>query len=191
MRYKYAFVVALCGILFTACGGSNTIDDNDYDTTIPVESKTSDSFETEDAIPEAKAGETITSDTKEAPKSETYLKAEAIVSEYKSDYEDYVKKACDFITTKEANDNMDKAYDVADECMQKLLDYIMNIVDETSYEKIVKEQLTWENNRNTSAEQIRDEYNGNPIGVVEYSTVMAEMTMERCEELLSYLATVE
>ena len=119
-------------------------------------------------------------------KESALKQAEDIYDNYKDVYDNYVEKVCSFVSTKEANDNMEKAYNAASECMDRLMQLLETDADGTTYDRAVKDQLIWQKKRDSAAESAKAAYNGNPIGIVDYTTVMAEMTMDRCEEMVNY-----
>ena len=58
---------------------------------------------------------------------------------------------------------------------------------EESFEEILEEQRVWISEKEEKIEEIKEEYNGATLQGPTINITLAEMTMERCEELIEYL----
>lgn len=106
---------------------------------------------------------------------------------YKESYDYYTELAQEAYTTMEMVDNAKRRYDIADSLLNILWDIVRYEVEGEEYDKLLNEQREWIKEKEEQAQANADEWEGGSGASVAYYDTLADMTMERCEELLEYL----
>ena len=106
---------------------------------------------------------------------------------YKDSYDYFNEKLINAMTTMEMVECLSKMYEHSDEC----LNYIWNLVryntKDDVFEDILEEQRAWIKEKEAAAEESQSMYEGGTLAQVDYLSVLADMTIKRCEELIKYL----
>jgi uncharacterized protein YecT (DUF1311 family) len=106
----------------------------------------------------------------------------------KQSYEYYQKKLTEeAYTTMEMIEYSGMRYEVSDKCLNDIWNLIRYNVEPEQYDKILAEQRAWISAKEVKAKEISSEYEGGSMESVDKNEVLAELTMERCEELIKYL----
>ncbi len=106
---------------------------------------------------------------------------------YKESYDYYTELLQEAYTTMEMVDNASRRYEIADECLNILWDIVRYEVEGEEYDKLLNEQREWIKEKEEQAQANADEWEGGSGASVAYYDTLADMTMERCEELFEYL----
>lgn len=106
---------------------------------------------------------------------------------YKESYDYYTELAAETTSTAEMVDNAKRRYELADDCLNYLWDIIRYNVDEEEFDEILNEQREWIAEKEAQAQADFDEWGGGSGAPVSYYDTLADMTMERCGELLEYI----
>ena len=112
--------------------------------------------------------------------------AEMTYDNYKESYDYYSNQLTGSMTTMEMVKNAEKMYEVSDECLNDIWTIIKYNVSEKKFEAVLAEQRAWINQKEARGKEIR-ESDGGSLTSVDYNTVLADMTISRCEELIDYL----
>lgn len=104
---------------------------------------------------------------------------------YKSSYDYYDNKCSEAETTLEMVECTESMYNVSDDCLNYIWNLIKNNVDGDKFDEILVEQREWVAQKEKRAEEITSE--GGSMAAADCNRIMAELTMERCEELIAYL----
>ena len=80
-----------------------------------------------------------------------------------------------------------RKYELSDECLNYLWNLIRYNVPAETYTVILEEQREWIAVKEAKAEEILEEYGGGTFAPVDVNDTLAQMTIERCEELIGYL----
>lgn len=106
---------------------------------------------------------------------------------YRDSYDYFNEKLINAMTTMEMVECLSKMYEHSDEC----LNYIWNLVryntEEGVFADILEEQRAWIKEKEMAAEESQSMYEGGTLAQVDYLSVLADMTIKRCEELIKYL----
>lgn len=106
----------------------------------------------------------------------------------KQSYEYYQKKLTEEAdTTIEMIEYSGMRYEISDKCLNDIWNLIRYNVEPEQYDKILAEQRTWISSKEAKSKEITLEYEGGSMESVDKNEVLAELTMERCEELIKYL----
>lgn len=103
----------------------------------------------------------------------------------KSSYDYYDNKCLEAETTVEMVVCTESMYKVSDDCLNYIWSLIKYNVDEDKYDEILAEQREWVAKKEERAEKITSE--GGSMAAADCNRIMAELTMERCKELIAYL----
>ncbi|MBQ8198515.1 MAG: DUF1311 domain-containing protein [Lachnospiraceae bacterium] len=106
---------------------------------------------------------------------------------YKESYDYYSKKASEGMTTLEMRESASQMYEVSDECLNYLWQIIRYNVEEAEYDEILTQQREWIRKKEETAAAVKEEWGQGTLGPVIYMDTLAEMTMERCAQLLAYI----
>lgn len=106
---------------------------------------------------------------------------------YKESYAHYTQMASEGTTTMEIREYTAAMYDVSDECLNYLWNLVRYNVEEEEFEKILAEQRQWIAEKEEKADAAEAEWEGGTFAPIIYLDTKAEMTMQRCEELLQYM----
>ena len=106
---------------------------------------------------------------------------------YKESYDYYSKKASEGMTTLEMRESASQMYEVSDECLNYLWQIIRYNVEGAEYDEILAEQREWIQKKEETAAAVEEEWGQGTLGPVIYMDTLAEMTMERCAQLLAYI----
>jgi len=105
----------------------------------------------------------------------------------KKSYDYYGEKLSEAMTTLEMVEYTGRMYEISDECLNYIWNLIRYNVDEDKYEEILAEQREWIDEKEARGEEVLQEYGEGSFAAVDYNDIMANVTMERCEELIAYL----
>ena len=105
---------------------------------------------------------------------------------YKESYDSYSDKAASAMNTAEMVENSSQMYKASDECLNYIWNLIKYNVEEERYKEILAEQREWIKQKEEKGNEIKESNDGS-LMPVDYNTVMADMTMKRCEKLIEYL----
>ncbi len=108
-------------------------------------------------------------------------------SSYKESYDYYTRLAAETTSTAEMVDNAKRRYEVADDCLNYLWDIIRYCLDEEAFMKLQSEQREWVSQKEEQAQANADEWGGGSGAPVVYYDILADLTMQRCGELLEYI----
>ena len=86
----------------------------------------------------------------------------------------------------EMNETAHDIYLNNDECLNYIWDLIRQKTDGTKFQEILSEQRQWIADKEEAGQKIGEEYNGS-MSSMQSDLKMAELMMERCEELAEYL----
>ena len=120
-----------------------------------------------------------------------YEDAQMTYNAYKESWDYYGDKLVN-----EAQTTMDmriysgKKYELSDEYLNYLWNLIRYNVSAEKYAEILEEQRAWIVSKEEKANEIMEEYGGGTFAPVDVNDTLAEMTMERCEILMEYLADI-
>ena len=114
--------------------------------------------------------------------------ANMIFDTYKNSYDYYENKCLEAETTVEMAVCTESMYKVSDDCLNYIWNLIKYNVDEDKFDAILSEQQEWIAQKEKQAEEITSE--GGSMATVDCNRIMAELTMERCKELIAYLEVV-
>lgn len=106
---------------------------------------------------------------------------------YKESYDYYTELAAEAVSTIEMVDNAKRRYEIADYCLNYLWDIVRYEVEGEEYDKLLNEQREWITEKENQAQANADEWEGGSGAPVAYYDTLADMTMERCGELLEYI----
>jgi len=106
---------------------------------------------------------------------------------YKESYDYYTELAAEAVSTIEMVDNAKRRYEIADYCLNYLWDIVLYEVEGEDYDKLLNEQREWISQKEAQAQANADEWEGGSGAPVAYYDTLADMTMERCGELLEYI----
>lgn len=106
---------------------------------------------------------------------------------YKESYDYYNELLEDANSTLEMNEYSQTMYEFSDECLNYIWNLVKNNTDEEDFAEILEEQRDWIDEKEEKIEEIEEEYNGATLQGPTINITLAEMTMERCEELIEYL----
>lgn len=106
---------------------------------------------------------------------------------YKESYDYYTELAQEAYTTMEMVDNAKRRYEIADSLLNILWDIVRYEVEGEEFDNLLNEQREWITEKENQAQANADEWEGGSGASVAYYDTLADMTMERCEELLEYL----
>ena len=84
-------------------------------------------------------------------------------------------------------DNASDRFKLADDLLNNLWILIKYNTDEAEFEKILNEQREWLKQRDQKADEAADSWEGGSFAPVDVADTKAEMTMERCKELVDIL----
>ena len=105
----------------------------------------------------------------------------------KESYDYYRDKLSEAYSTLEMVQYTGTMYEISDDCLNYIWNLIRYNVDEDKYQEILAEQREWISKKETQAEEERDEFGGGTFAPVIYNDILAQLTIERCEELIEYL----
>lgn len=113
--------------------------------------------------------------------------AQGYYNNCKESYDYYSNKISEAYATLEMVQYTGKMYEISDDCLNYIWNLIRYNVDEDKYQEILAEQRDWISQKETQAEEERDEFGGGTFAPVIYNDTLAQLTIERCEELIEYL----
>lgn len=105
----------------------------------------------------------------------------------KNSYEELITDCQNANTTMEMLDNASDRFKLADDLLNDLWILIKYNTDEAEFEKILNEQREWLKQRDQKADEAADSWEGGSFAPVDFADTKAEMTMERCKELVDIL----
>lgn len=105
----------------------------------------------------------------------------------KNSYEELITDCQNANTTMEMLDNASDRFKLADDLLNNLWILIKYNTDEAEFEKILNEQREWLKQRDQKADEAADSWEGGSFAPVDFADTKAEMTMERCKELVDIL----
>ncbi|MBQ2114989.1 MAG: DUF1311 domain-containing protein, partial [Lachnospiraceae bacterium] len=105
----------------------------------------------------------------------------------KNSYEELITDCQNANTTMEMLDNASDRFKLADDLLNNLWILIKYNTDEAEFEEILNEQREWLKKRDQKADEAADSWEGGSFASVDFADTKAEMTMERCKELLDIL----
>lgn len=113
--------------------------------------------------------------------------AQMTYNTYKESYDYYNDLLEDANSTLEMNEYSQTMYEFSDECLNYIWNLIKYNTDEEAFEEILEEQRVWISEKEEKIEEIKEEYHGATLQGPTINITLAQMTMERCEELIEYL----
>lgn len=113
--------------------------------------------------------------------------AQMTLDSYKNSYDYYSDKLSEAGTTAEMIEYSGARYEISDECLNYIWNLIRYNVEEYKYQEILAEQRAWISDKEAKAKEASSEYEGGSFASVSYNDTLANLTMERCEELIEYL----
>lgn len=115
-----------------------------------------------------------------------YEEAKSTLTTYQASYdaaEEELKKAT---TQSRLNDCSIQMYDISDSCLNEIWNLVKYNTSEEKFNEILNEQRKWIADKEAAGNEILDQNDGSSAQM-DSSLKMAELTMERCEELADYL----
>ena len=115
-----------------------------------------------------------------------YEEAQSTLNTYQASYdaaEEELKKAT---LQSRMDDYAMQMYDISDSCLNEIWNLVKYNTSEEKFNEILNEQRKWIADKEAVGNEIM-ENNGGSAALMDSSQVMAELTMERCEELADYL----
>ena len=106
---------------------------------------------------------------------------------YKESYDYYVQKVSEGNSTMEIHEYASAMYKVSDDCLNYLWNLIRYNVEEEDFESILAEQRQWVQEKERKAAEVEAEWGGGTFAPIMNLDTQAEMTIQRCEELLQYM----
>lgn len=106
---------------------------------------------------------------------------------YKESYDAYETKLSEAMTTLEMNEAAAGMYEVSDQCLNEIWTLIKYHVSQEAYDEILAQQREWIAQKEAVNEASAEEFEGGTLAPVDTMITQAEMTMERCQELLKYI----
>lgn len=113
--------------------------------------------------------------------------AQMTLNNYKESYEYYSEKLSSAETTMDMVNYTGTMCELSDDCLNYIWNLIRYNVAKEEFDAILNEQRAWITEKETKAQEAANEYEGGTIATVNYNSVLADMTMTRCEELVEYL----
>ena len=77
-------------------------------------------------------------------------------------------------------------YDISDSCLNEIWNLVKYNTSEEKFNEILNEQRKWIADKEAAGNEIMENNDGSSA-LMDSSQIMAELTMERCEELADYL----
>ena len=116
-----------------------------------------------------------------------YEEAKMNLENYKTSYEELEKQLATNAATQAEMDNYSQLmYENSDDCLNFIWHLIKYNTTEEKFNEILAEQRQWIADKEAAGNQILEENNGSSAQM-DYYQKLAELTMERCEELIEYL----
>jgi len=112
--------------------------------------------------------------------------AQTTYKSYKESYDYYSSLIPDAASNMEWLEYTGTMYELADDCLNYIWNLVRYNVTEEEYKVILVEQREWIAEKEAQAEEYAAEFGGS-FALVAYNDTAAEMTIERCEELIEYL----
>ncbi len=115
-----------------------------------------------------------------------YEEAQSTLNTYQASYdaaEEELKKAT---LQSRMDDYAMQMYDISDSCLNEIWNLVKYNTSEEKFNEILNEQRKWIADKEAVGNEIM-ENNGGSAALMDSSQVMAELTMERCKELIEYL----
>lgn len=112
--------------------------------------------------------------------------AQTLLDSYKSSNEDIQEQLSNASTQLEMNTCAEQLYTNSDECLNSIWNVVKYNVDEDEFQEILEEQRAWIVDKEAEANEVYTEDSGS-LGPTDYYLKLAELTMDRCEELVEYL----
>ena len=105
----------------------------------------------------------------------------------KNIYDSYMQQASQGNSTREIKEYTILAYEVMDDCLNHIWQLIRYHVGEEQYQEILVRQRQWIREKEAKAAEVEEEWGGGTFAPIEATNAKAEMTIERCQELIQYL----
>jgi uncharacterized protein YecT (DUF1311 family) len=115
-----------------------------------------------------------------------YEEAQSTLNTYQASYdaaEEELKKAT---LQSRMDDYAMQMYDISDSCLNEIWNLVKYNTSEEKFNEILTEQRKWIADKEAAGNEILDQNDGSSAQM-DSSLKMAELTMERCEELADYL----
>ncbi|MBQ9142862.1 MAG: DUF1311 domain-containing protein [Lachnospiraceae bacterium] len=113
--------------------------------------------------------------------------AQMTYNTYKESYDYYGEKLSEAGTTAEMVEYTAIMYEYSDDCLNYIWNLIRYNVEEAKYQELLTEQRAWIQEKEDKAKEAAAEYEGGSLAAVTYNDTLAQMTIERCAELVEYL----
>ena len=104
---------------------------------------------------------------------------------YQESYEYYNDKLSEAVTTVDMVECTASMYEISDDCLNEIWNLVRYNVDEDSFDIVLEEQREWIAEKEKKAMEIAA--SDGSLAAVDRNLFCADMTMERCEELIEYL----
>ena len=111
--------------------------------------------------------------------------AESIYANYLSSYEACEEALSNATTQTEMDEESSEMYNVADNCINEIWNIVKYNVSD--YDTVLEEQRSWISEKEAKAKEAMSAYDGGTLANTAFNQVAAEMTMDRCKELLELL----
>lgn len=116
-----------------------------------------------------------------------YEEAKMNLENYKTSYEELEEQLSTNAATQVEMDNYSQLmYENSDDCLNLIWHLIKYNTTEEEFNEILNEQRKWIADKEAAGNEILDKNNGSSAQM-DYNLKLAELTMERCEELIEYL----
>lgn len=111
--------------------------------------------------------------------------AQMTLNHYQESYEYYNDKLSEAVTTVDMVECTASMYEISDNCLNEIWNLVRYNVDEDSFDIVLEEQREWIAEKEKKAKEITA--SDGSLAAVDRNLFCADMTMERCEELIEYL----
>lgn len=135
-------------------------------------------------IADAATGEAFYSYDRQSP----YKEAKALLESCQYSYEEMQAEIQQATTQGDMNLYAQRMYENNDDCLNQIWTLVKYNTDENEYAAILEEQRAWIAEKEAEEERISAEWEGGSGEPLARYTSLADMTMERCEALVEYLA---
>ncbi|MBS4209401.1 lysozyme inhibitor LprI family protein [Bacillus sp. FJAT-50079] len=198
MKINNKILIVIFTVLLAACGNSDVDNQsqnpNDNSSNAEPPETASSTDNTNSDIMETNNNSNEKSDTSDAPAKDedatTAHNSASLKEEYLQKLNttkkemDEIQKNSEAAITYEMKKVEGDRYDVWDELLNEIYGVLKDQLSTDEMEQLREEQRNWINNRDAAAKEASLKYEGGTMEQLEYVTVLANLTEERCYELV-------
>lgn len=122
-----------------------------------------------------------------AERQKPYEEAKQELDVYQSSYDALGEKMQELTSQGDMNLCAGKMYENSDRCLNRIWNLVRYNTDENKFDKILEEQRKWIAEKEAEKQRITNDWDGGSGKDLDLYTVLADMTMKRCRELVGYL----